>query len=73
MAGPSRLRTPITGVRDTRIPALKRYLLGLTGTRNYKHLWNHIHLVMAEIADSGTRVLEKFEDDNSYSASHYNV
>jgi hypothetical protein len=56
------------GVSDTRIPALKRYLLGLTGTRNYKHLWNHIHLVMAETADSGTRVLEKFEDDNGYSA-----
>ncbi|KAF3050111.1 hypothetical protein E8E11_006057 [Didymella keratinophila] len=65
---PSRLRTPVMSVSDTRIPALKRYLLGLTGTRNYEHLWNHVHLVMAEIADSGTRVLEKFEDDNGYSA-----
>lgn len=65
---PCRLRTPVMSVSDTRVPALKRYLLGLTGTRNYEQLWNHIHLVMAEIADSGTRVLEKFKDDNGYSA-----
>ncbi|KAJ4983896.1 hypothetical protein SVAN01_10582 [Stagonosporopsis vannaccii] len=65
---PARLRPPVMSVSDTRIPDLKRYLLGLTGSRNYEHLWNHIHLVMAEIADSGTRVLEKFQDENGYSA-----
>ncbi|KAF2626190.1 hypothetical protein BU25DRAFT_492324 [Macroventuria anomochaeta] len=65
---PSRLRSPVMSVSDTRIPDLKRYLFSLTSTRNYEHLWNHIHLVMAEIADSGTRVLEKFEDDHGYSA-----
>lgn len=65
---PSRLRTPVMSVEDTRIPALKRHLLGLTGARNYEHLWHHIHLAMAEIADSGTRVLEKFEDEYGYSA-----
>lgn len=63
----SRLRTPVMSVVDTRIPDLKRYLLGLTGTRNYEHLWNHIHLVMAEVADSSIRVLEKFGDENGYS------
>lgn len=65
---PSRLRTPIMSIRDTRVVALKRYLLGLTSTRNYEHLWNHIHLVMAETSDSCTRVLEKIEDDNGYTA-----
>ena len=64
---PTRLRAPVMSVSDTRVPDLKRYLLGLTGARNYEHLWNHIHLVMAEIADSGTRVLEKFGDENGYS------
>ena len=65
---PSRLRTPVMSVNDTRMPDLKRHLLSLTGSRNYGHLWNHIHLNMAEIADSGTRVLEKFEDEHGYSA-----
>ncbi|KAJ4351085.1 hypothetical protein N0V95_004132 [Ascochyta clinopodiicola] len=65
---PSRLRTPVMSVSDTQIPALKRHLLSLTSARNYEHLWHHIHLVMAEIADSGTRVLEKFEDEYGYSA-----
>lgn len=65
---PSRLRAPVMSVMDTRIPDLKRHLLSLTGTRNYEHLWHHIHLVMAEIADSGTRVLEKSKDENGYSA-----
>jgi hypothetical protein len=64
----SRLRTPVMSVSNTRIPDLKRHLLSLTSTRNYEHLWNHVHLVMAEVADSGTRVLEKFEDENGYSA-----
>ncbi|KZM28490.1 uncharacterized protein EKO05_0005978 [Ascochyta rabiei] len=65
---PSRLRTPVMSVSDTRVPALKRHLLSLTSARNHEHLWHHIHLVMAEIADSGTRVLEKFEDEYGYSA-----
>ncbi|KAH6633299.1 hypothetical protein C7974DRAFT_392487 [Boeremia exigua] len=64
---PTRLRAPVMSVANTRVPDLKRYLLSLTSTRNYEHLWNHIHLIMAEIADSGTRVLEKFEDENGYS------
>ncbi len=64
---PSRLREPVMGVSDTRVPDLKRYLIGLTGSRNYEHLWAHIHLAMAEIADSGARVLDKFEDKNGYS------
>ncbi|XPS92476.1 hypothetical protein M3J09_001866 [Ascochyta lentis] len=65
---PSRLRTPVMSVSDTRVPELKRHLLSLTGARNYEHIWHHVHLVMAEIADSGTRVLEKFEDEYGYSA-----
>ena len=65
---PSRLRAPVMTVSDTRVPDLKRYLLGLTGPRNYEHLWNHLYLAMAEIADSGTRVLEKFDDEHGYSA-----
>lgn len=65
---PARLRTPVMSVSDTRIPDLKRHLLSLTSARNYEHLWHHIHLAMAEIADSGTRILEKFEDENGYSA-----
>lgn len=65
---PCRLRPPAMSVSDTRVPDLKRYLLGLTGSRNYERLWNHVHLTMAEIADSGTRVLEKFQDENGYSA-----
>lgn len=64
----SRLRKPVMSARDTNVPALKRYLFELTGARNYEHLWNHIHLIMAEIADSATRVLEKFEDNHGYSA-----
>ena len=64
---PSRLREPVMSVTDTQIPDLKRYLLGLTCKRNYEHLWNHIHLVMAEIADSGTRVLEKVGDEHGHS------
>ena len=65
---PSRLRAPVMGVTDTQVPDLKQYLLSLTGKRNYEHLWNHIHLVMAEIADGCTRVLEKVGDEVGYSA-----
>ncbi|OSS51075.1 hypothetical protein B5807_04274 [Epicoccum nigrum] len=65
---PSRLQAPVMSVTDTQVPGLKRYLLSLTGKCNYEHLWNHIHLVMAEIADSGARVLEKFGDEHGYSA-----
>ncbi|KAF3006523.1 hypothetical protein E8E13_005312 [Curvularia kusanoi] len=65
---PSRLRAPVMSVADTRIPDLKRYLLSLTGKRNYDHLWNHVQIVMAEIADSGTRILENFGDGKGYSA-----
>jgi hypothetical protein len=65
---PSRVRAPVMSITDTQVPDLKRYLLSLTGKRNYEHLWNHIHLVMAEIADSCTRVLEKVGDEHVYSA-----